>query len=42
MSIENLVKRADIERINAPTPFLAWDKWFEGYMMRGESEKIRF
>ena len=42
MSVENLVKRADIERINATSPFLKWDKWFEGYMMRGESEKIRF
>lgn len=42
MSIENLVKRADIEGINAPASTFYWSKWFEGYMMRGESEKIRF
>ena len=42
MSVENLVVRADIERINTPSPRLYWGKWFEGYMMRGESEKIRF
>jgi len=42
MSIENLVKRADVTRINSPSPILYWNKWFEGYMMRGECEKIRF
>ena len=41
MSTKNLVVRADISGINAPTSFY-WNKWFEGYMMRGESEKIRF
>ena len=42
MSTKNLVKRADIEKINSPAPWLKWDKWFEGYMMRGDSEKISY
>jgi hypothetical protein len=42
MSIENLVKRASVSGINSPSSVLYWSKWFEGYMMRGECEKIRF
>lgn len=42
MSIENLVKRADIKGINSPASGLYWNEWFRGYMMRGECEKIMF